>query len=1097
MSTFVLMELCKQSGVKNVIYQLLAPSITLNLDEVEENRSYAVIIDKGIRYCLTGNSGIYDEEASYVLLTDRTPTKQKLIDNEIKQRKWIKHPNQIEASPDDVINSWENRFHFKLEKNEAHPGLRRPQLGALHALLSHMLSPTETATVVLPTGTGKTETMMSALVAGRCNRVLVTVPTNALRGQLFNKFKTLGILKKAKFEIVDKEALYPIVGVITSAFEGEDQLKSFIRQCNVVITTMQIIDHAPEEQQDVYVSSFSNVFVDEAHHIVATSWRKFSDRFPRHQLVQFTATPFRNDGQRLDGKIIFNYPLRQAQKDGYYRTIHFLPVREYGEEAIADKAIAEKAVEKLKDDQKRYQHIMMARCETKSRAQAVYKIYKELCPELRIVLLYSGCPDYIENYNKVLKRDVDIVVCVNMLGEGFDLPELKIAAFRDIRKSLPITLQFSGRFTRTSRDAELGDASFVANIADLTVKQELDSLYEEDADWNILLADANDNKVTDEKEFKDFIEGFKSGTDAQIPVSSIYPKFSTVVYQSYAKGWHPEDFYKGIRGYDKLDYQSYDINENEKLLVAVMAKEQNVEGIKVKDVRTMAWSYLVLFWDEKKNLLYINSLDNASLYHEVAKHVVGAPGKAPKLISGVDVFKTFHNLKRTKLRNVGLKVYLGKDIRFRMHAGRDVENGLSRIEKMNSEKSFVVGDGFENGEKTSIGASYKGRIWSLSGNGNILAFKNWCMEQGEKLTNPNIDANQILKETLIPKMIKEMPVDTIPFSIDWDDEMWRELETRYSFKLLGSESYMYNTEIELCENALEGNKVRFAVCNGEQHVEFQLELFENNENEKNKFPDYRIKQLTHGEALIQFGTRTLKLTDFFEKEENVPIIYFTDGSSLRGNEYIVLSATPTLYDKNSLQEWDWEDVNLLKESQGVRPHLKTDSIQYNVIQTLVRQDYDIVYDDDNAGEIADVITLKLIENEIHVELYHLKFAHEGKITSQIANFYEVCGQAQKSANWKYKEAEEMLNHLLRREIKKSSNGDECSRIYKGTHEKLIELMKLAKRKLPVKYSVFIVQPGVSKDSASDEILSLLGVTESFLKERTGIELKVIVNKKSL
>ena len=26
------------------------------------------------------------------------------------------------------------------------------------------------------------------------------------------------------------------------------------------------------------------------------------------------------------------------------------------------------------------------------------------------------------------------------------------------------------------------------------------------------------------------------------------------------------------------------------------------------------------------------------------------------------------------------------------------------------------------------------------------------------------------------------------------------------------------------------------------------------------------------------------------------------------------------------------------------------------------------------------------------------------------NFYEVCGQAQKSANWKYKEAEEMLKY---------------------------------------------------------------------------------------
>ena len=55
-------------------------------------------------------------------------------------------------------------------------------------------------------------------------------------------------------------------------------------------------------------------------------------------------------------------------------------------------------------------------------------------------------------------------------------------------------------------------------------------------------------------------------------------------------------------------------------------------------------------------------------------------------------------------------------------------------------------------------------------------------------------------------------------------------------------------------------------------------------------------------------------------------------------------------------------------------------------------------------------------------------------------------------------------------------------------------MKFAKRKLPVKYSINIVQPGVSKSKASVEILSLLGVTESYLMERTGIELKVIVNE---
>ena len=46
----------------------------------------------------------------------------------------------------------------------------------------------------------------------------------------------------------------------------------------------------------------------------------------------------------------------------------------------------------------------------------------------------------------------------------------------------------------------------------------------------------------------------------------------------------------------------------------------------------------------------------------------------------------------------------------------------------------------------------------------------------------------------------------------------------------------------------------------------------------------------------------------------------------------------------------------------------------------------------------------------------------------------------------------------------------------------------------MKYSINIVQPGVSKSKASEEILSLLGVTESYLMERTGIELKVIVNE---
>lgn len=699
MNQYALKELSRRKGSKNIICQLLSPKQTISLNEVEEHRSYIVVIDNGIRYCLTGNPHIVDLASEYVMLTDHTPTKQKLLNDTVRQKRWLKHPKMAEWTPFDVLLSWTNQFIYKEEVDEEHPGLRKPQLGALHALLGHFLAPNEVATIVLPTGTGKTETMLSAMVAGKCSKLLVTVPSSALRNQLYGKFINLGVLKEPKFGIVGDAALYPIVGIINSVFQSVEELQDFITKCNVVITTMQIIDASSKDQQNIYVSAFSHVFVDEAHHIKAASWRTFAERFQKQKLIQFTATPFRNDGERLDGKIIFNYSLKQAQADGYYKTINFLPIREYDDEK-ADKAIAIRAINQLKSDLAvPYQHILMARCETKKRAEAVFELYQQLCPELSPIILYSGHPKYTENYAKIMRRETKVVVCVNMLGEGFDLPELKIAAFHDIRKSLPITLQFAGRFTRTSRDAQLGNASFVANLADITVQQELESLYEEDADWNALLANANDKRVNNQEEYKQLLEGFRNGASSKIPISCIYPKLSAVVYKSLTNNWHPDEFLKGIRGFDDLDFTSYDINDAEKLVVAVMAKEQNVDGIHVKDVKTLIWSYLVLFWDDNRNLLFINSSDNSSIYKDVAKHVIGEPGRNPVLIEGMNVFRTFHNLKRTKLRNVGLKVYLGKDVRFRMHAGRDVERALSDTELRYSEKAFVVGDGFEGGRE--------------------------------------------------------------------------------------------------------------------------------------------------------------------------------------------------------------------------------------------------------------------------------------------------------------------------------------------------------------------------------------------------------------
>ena len=77
--------------------------------------------------------------------------------------------------------------------------LRTPQIGALHAISAHFAVGTEfdAATIVLPTGTGKTETMLATQVYRRLPRTLVLVPSDTLRTQISGKFATLGVLPEA------------------------------------------------------------------------------------------------------------------------------------------------------------------------------------------------------------------------------------------------------------------------------------------------------------------------------------------------------------------------------------------------------------------------------------------------------------------------------------------------------------------------------------------------------------------------------------------------------------------------------------------------------------------------------------------------------------------------------------------------------------------------------------------------------------------------------------------------------------------------------------------------------------------------------------
>ncbi|MCD1267247.1 DEAD/DEAH box helicase family protein, partial [Shinella sumterensis] len=163
------------------------------------------------------------------------------------------------------------RFRFAAE-TETEDGLRRPQLGALHAILAYRSTEEhEPITVVMPTGTGKTETMLAAYCHSPA-QTLVVVPSDALRTQIAEKFVTLGVLPRVHAVVGD--FLCPAVLVLKSGLQTIDQVQQVLARSNVVVATAQVLNACSEEARSYLARSCQRLFVDEAHHLGARTWRQ-------------------------------------------------------------------------------------------------------------------------------------------------------------------------------------------------------------------------------------------------------------------------------------------------------------------------------------------------------------------------------------------------------------------------------------------------------------------------------------------------------------------------------------------------------------------------------------------------------------------------------------------------------------------------------------------------------------------------------------------------------------------------------------------------------------------------------------------------------
>ena len=468
------------------------------------------------------------------------------------------------------------------------------------------------ATIVMPTGTGKTDTMLSILVSAVCRKVLVVVPTDALRTQIAEKFLTLGVLKESGSRVLHERARCPIVGVLQHIPRDAAEVDEVFGRCHVIVTTSNIAGQCETAIQDRMASHCTHLFIDEAHHAEAPTWSAFKARFKERRVLQFTATPFREDGRPLDGEIIYKYPLKKAQEEGYFKPIRFRPVVVFNRKRV-DEAIAKAAIEQLRADFDKG-HILMARAETVARAREIFKLYEQY-PEFKPVQLHTGITSSREREmfrNQIISGESRIVVCVDMLGEGFDLPELKIAAFHDIRKTLAVTLQLAGRFTRTRPD--LGEATFIANTADVNVQDELRKLYSHDPDWNLLLPELSDRMIGEQMSLQEFLRGFTPAS-AEIPLKAVRAALSTVAYRTRCADWSPEKFREGIPGIKLYEQVHETINHAEHTLVIVMGKRLPLVWADVESLSDWTWELYVVIWSPDQNLLFINSSSNSGEYN--------------------------------------------------------------------------------------------------------------------------------------------------------------------------------------------------------------------------------------------------------------------------------------------------------------------------------------------------------------------------------------------------------------------------------------------------------------------------------------------------
>lgn len=363
--------------------------------------------------------------------------------------------------------------------------LRAPQREAYAELIKFADNPgaqEREIGIVLPVGCGKSGCITITPFAFKATRTLVVAPGIHIASQLHDDFDPARAdMFYIKCDILQDQP-YPepveIRGTITNIGDLEE--------ADVVITNIQQLQGIENRWLDGLPDNFFDLILfDEGHHNVATSWEALRTKFPRARIVNFSATPTRADGQLMAGRILYSYPIFRAIQEGYVkrlkavvlnpRTLRYVR-RQDGQEI----EVSLEEVRQLGEQDADFRRSIVT--STESLNTIVDASIRELQKlrtstgdnRLKIIasaLNFEHCRQIVEAYrargqradyvhsredsvanDRVMQRlennQLDVIVQVRKLGEGFDHPFLAVAAVFSIFRNLSPFVQFVGRIMR-------------------------------------------------------------------------------------------------------------------------------------------------------------------------------------------------------------------------------------------------------------------------------------------------------------------------------------------------------------------------------------------------------------------------------------------------------------------------------------------------------------------------------------------------------------------------------------------------------------------------------------------------------------------------